>query len=969
MTDLSAARRFLANAVVWPENGEGYVNIHAKITKPDKPIWFGKACVSVDEAINSVQWMLNSSDPIDIFACTSLQSQCQEKTSKAGKLWKAAVRSQANAVSLRSFFIDVDIGKADSHATERDAIVKVAALIKLTGLPKPSYVVRSGGGMHLWWCMVDPMSRDDWQPYADGLADAGRQAGLLADYGCTVDAARILRVPGTLNRKQSTPRPVTLASEGLIYSNDRIIKSLEPFKSKPKAVFEIIPPGQQVARYQQNNGDELGTGVTTKAAAVDLQICRTECPFIDDALTTGGASYANPLWMLTTLISTFSEGGRADAHAMAFQHPGYSQESTDALFDRKVAEKQRLNLGWPSCQSIAQNGSPFCQGCKHFAAGKSPLHFQPKPLVVAKQALLAGVTQDDVPDGYVRMPAGHIGQLSVDESNGNELVIPLTNYPMLDPWLDDGEEPALHFYTHLGPTGRREVKLENSAVSGMTMRASLQRQHFMLPPGNKAVERMGGFMSSWIQKLQKAKEMVAKSTVGWQFRDGEYLGFVYDNKRYHPSGTTVVRAENDALAKIYRVSGSADAWPACWKLASGRPDMEALVATAFAAPLMHFLGHSGLTLSVYSTKSGIGKTTALSLANAVWGQPKAAALTLNTTYNAAMNKVGQLRNLPMAWDEIKSSDQFKKFTDVAFDMTLGVEKGRSRRDGSVKVGGDWQTLLSVCSNESLLGYITSNSGMNEAGVMRVFEYEALENPNAGRVSTAEAQRLIDALNYNHGHLGEKYAEYIGANYDAVKDQVDKVAKIIEKKFTAVQDERFWTALIAVILTGAKIAKDQNLVDFQMNKLRDFLFAKFEEQRQARMEAQVRISDKDTLSDLFATFWQTLVGRHVLWTDGMPSGPGRPQVTFTVTRDASKLDGVKAQVAEKSKMVRIAMSAVGDWCAQSKKVSRHSFVKHLTSVYGAKRTTACLGAGTQHKTSVQSILQIDLGAHPELDMFD
>jgi hypothetical protein len=122
--------------------------------------------------------------------------------------------------------------------------------------------------------------------------------------------------------------------------------------------------------------DELGAGVEQYSApAVNLDDVAKQCAFVSDALATGGSTYSNPLWNLTTLLATFTEGGRADAHRMGNRHPTYSQAETDAQYDRKEREKAEKGIGWPSCKSISGAGCTACQACIHFAAGKSPLHF------------------------------------------------------------------------------------------------------------------------------------------------------------------------------------------------------------------------------------------------------------------------------------------------------------------------------------------------------------------------------------------------------------------------------------------------------------------------------------------------------------------------------------------------------------------------------------------------------------------
>jgi hypothetical protein len=126
---------------------------------------------------------------------------------------------------------------------------------------------------------------------------------------------------------------------------------------------------------QQRVENELGAGIDAyKSPPVNLNDVAAECLFVREAIATGGAAYSQALWMMTTLLATFTEGGRADAHRMANKHPGYSKESTDELFDRKEREKAEKGIGWPSCKAISGFGCTACQACPHFAAGKSPLH-------------------------------------------------------------------------------------------------------------------------------------------------------------------------------------------------------------------------------------------------------------------------------------------------------------------------------------------------------------------------------------------------------------------------------------------------------------------------------------------------------------------------------------------------------------------------------------------------------------------
>jgi hypothetical protein len=91
--------------------------------------------------------------------------------------------------------------------------------------PPPTLIVNSGGGFHAWWRLSQPLSRDQLEPALERL-----QATLDAD-GTAVDAARILRVVSTFNRKPEyrSPREVTVVE----YVNARVYTVDEAIANTP----------------------------------------------------------------------------------------------------------------------------------------------------------------------------------------------------------------------------------------------------------------------------------------------------------------------------------------------------------------------------------------------------------------------------------------------------------------------------------------------------------------------------------------------------------------------------------------------------------------------------------------------------------------------------------------------------------------------------------------------------------------
>ena len=92
------------------------------------------------------------------------------------------------------------------------------------------------------------------------------------------------------------------------------------------------------------------------------------------ALQTGGAHYAQPLWHLDALLTTFLKDGRRVFHRMSKDHESYDPGDTDKMFDRKVNDKQEHSLGWPSCKAIESAGCTSCKTCPHKEKIRSPLN-------------------------------------------------------------------------------------------------------------------------------------------------------------------------------------------------------------------------------------------------------------------------------------------------------------------------------------------------------------------------------------------------------------------------------------------------------------------------------------------------------------------------------------------------------------------------------------------------------------------
>lgn len=122
-------------------------------------------------------------------------------------------------------------------------------IVEASGLPQPSHWIHSGGGLYPWWLLRDPHLIDDLEDVRS--LSAGWQQALLRGaasigytYGSGVgDLSRVLRVPGTVNRKGGLERPCGSleghAWSGQLYTYEQLVDALAavtPAPSPPRAI-------------------------------------------------------------------------------------------------------------------------------------------------------------------------------------------------------------------------------------------------------------------------------------------------------------------------------------------------------------------------------------------------------------------------------------------------------------------------------------------------------------------------------------------------------------------------------------------------------------------------------------------------------------------------------------------------------------------------------------------------------------
>ena len=136
-----------------------------------------------------------------------------------------AGHNREDPIAKKCFWLDLD---SKEFQSKENALREFTVFVKATGLPKPSIIVDSGNGLHTYWCLDRDLPVALWQPIAQALKDKCDELDFPADPSSTADPARVLRAPGSLNRKGSTPLPChIMLDNGSVYSPEDISKQLQ----------------------------------------------------------------------------------------------------------------------------------------------------------------------------------------------------------------------------------------------------------------------------------------------------------------------------------------------------------------------------------------------------------------------------------------------------------------------------------------------------------------------------------------------------------------------------------------------------------------------------------------------------------------------------------------------------------------------------------------------------------------------
>lgn len=160
--------------------------------------------------------------------------------------------------SFKSLWIDVDCGPEKPYQKKDQALAAAKSFCFACKFPKPSMIIDSGGGIHLYWCFDALIDVSEWIPLSNDLKKLCELNGFGIDPSVMGDAARVMRVPGSYNFKD--PNDVKLVN--IIHPNDSNFKlfsanHLQSLITSALPKLNIISPLQLVPAPIQANKFQL----------------------------------------------------------------------------------------------------------------------------------------------------------------------------------------------------------------------------------------------------------------------------------------------------------------------------------------------------------------------------------------------------------------------------------------------------------------------------------------------------------------------------------------------------------------------------------------------------------------------------------------------------------------------------------------------------------------------------------------
>lgn len=742
-------------------------------------------------------------------------------------------RKAFNAQAVKAFKIDFDIAPDDVKKYPSDTAMfgALKQFCRDFNLSRP-VIVNSGHGFHCYWIMSAAMDGNQGKIYAEKFKRICLIAGLKIDPTVTGDVARILRVPGTTNRKfVDDERQVELQTMVDMHDKDSFLANLDRVYEQvgnKEALGEVpqqsLIPGQALPAHLQNASlDEvtrsLLTGKPKKFSIIIRKSREGEgCAQLKDIYENQGGQ-DEPRWRAGLSVAWSCEDGQVAIHDMSNKYQGYDHDAT--------VKKAELTAGPYTCSTFSSNWPQLCKDCKHKGHITSPIQLGEyvKKASAGTNVVLAmnknvndapvAYTIPEYPFPYFRSDGGGVYQRDDGDEDGGKLVCDKDIY-LVERLKDEYDGYILHMRMHHAMDGVIDFTMNAADFGSKDKLREHLNKNGILAVG-KQVDMVRDYIKTWYSSLEQRKEVATvKTQFGWTEGHGSFVigdrEITQFGHKYSPAAPSLA-----PLTKMFGKKGDLIEWRKSFNVYA-MDGMEAHAFCAlvgFASPLLSFTPHKGVLINAFSQDSGTGKSTTLKAAMSIWGDPNGLMLTYRDTALSRIHRMGVYKNMPNCIDEITKLSE-DDISDMLFSTTMG--RGRIRMQSSSNSerinNTTWASMSLASSNRSFVESLQADKGGVEGELMRLLEPQI---PDAKLLTKEQADAIFAGLEDNFGWAGEEFVRKVMDDKQRVMDMIASTQKRLDAEGNFVGKERFWSATFACHYVAGKLAQEVGLHDIDMER--------------------------------------------------------------------------------------------------------------------------------------------------------
>ena len=878
-------------------------------------------------------------------------------------------RTAQNAKWFKAFWLDLDCGENKPYETQAEALDALKQFVKDTGLPRPT-IVNSGRGLHVYWTLTQPIFYNDWKPTAEAFKKFCAAYNLYADPAVTADAARILRIPETLNYKDSPPKKVDMmvVSQPIEFGRFQAIVGVGPEEDDLELPFAA--PAQR-RPMDATTRALMGNSVSRFSTIMRRSAQGKGCGQLVH-IYRNQQEIEEPLWRAGLSIAANCEDGELAIHKISHAHEEYDPKDTKLKADALVGKPYK-------CATFGGINPEGCADCPNKGKITSPIQIGAQiaeakaedNIVVMRNATLEEDITVEIPEypfPYFRGKNGGVYRRGMpsdkpkkkdDEDDDSERDVLVYEYDfyvvkrLTDP--DAGE--SLWMRLHMPKDGIREFSCPLSSVlSKDKFREVIAFQG--VTAYNKKLDNLMAYVTRWVGELQQLSEAEkARQQFGWCDDDTK---FVVGNREITAAGVNYSpsSAATAELATLYTKKGTVHEWA---RVANNyaRPGNEVRAFTLFAgfgSALFKFTKLSGSIIHLTNNGSGVGKSTIQYMVNSIWGRPLETLMNQEDKYLARMHRISVLGNLPPTIDELTNMGD-EEVSNMAYATTHG--RGRNRMQSQVNAERSnllrWSSIAVTSGNKSLYDQLFNLKDFPEGELMRILEFSVAKMDS---MSKAESDEAFNGIYENYGVAGEVFMRYVIANLPEVKKMLGKIQRKFDKAAGLTQRERFWSATAACALTAGVISKKLGLHNIDVAAVYEWAVATI-----GRMRVEVRPGVAGPLAHLGLFLNEhnnnmLIVNSTVDKRSGLMEVPVREPRGELITR-----------FEPDTKQLFITIKILREWCSENQ-ISYKGLVEDL------HRMGACLGTlkkamsrGSDMSTPAVSALVVDCTKATALDPED